>query len=114
MLVSRRKSEMMQFITLSFPIQKKRKSVCAFLFALFALLGLCFMADTGMVEAAQSATAAMQRWDAALSNHSTSPVLLIAVDKQEQKVFAYERRSPLRLIAEFPCTTGQVEGDKLT
>jgi murein L,D-transpeptidase YafK len=119
MLVSRRKSEMMQFITLSFPIQKKRKSGCVFL---FALLVLCCMADTGMAEAAQSATAAMpasmpantSRWDAALSNHSTTPVLLIAIDKQEQKLFAYERRSPLRLIAEFPCTTGQAEGDKLT
>jgi murein L,D-transpeptidase YafK len=109
---------MMQFTTLSFPIQKQRKPICAFLTALCALLGLCSTAGTGMAETAHRATAAMpvtmQRWDAVLSNHGTSPVLLIAVDKQDQKVFAYERRSPLRLIAEFPCTTGQVEGDKLT
>jgi murein L,D-transpeptidase YafK len=74
---------------------------------------LVFMAVCGMTAAAQAQQPG-QSWKATLSNHNNAPTLLIAVDKQEQRLFAYERHSPMRLIAEFPCTTGQAQGDKFT
>ncbi|MBQ7585637.1 MAG: L,D-transpeptidase family protein [Desulfovibrionaceae bacterium] len=40
------------------------------------------------------------------------PSHLVAVDKEKQKFFFYEKHSPLRLKYEFTCTTGQKPGDK--
>ena len=40
------------------------------------------------------------------------PPQLVAVDKEKQKFFFYEKHSPLRLKYEFVCTTGQKPGDK--
>ncbi|MBR4741736.1 MAG: L,D-transpeptidase family protein, partial [Desulfovibrio sp.] len=44
--------------------------------------------------------------DVALPKH------FVAVDKERQKFFFFEKNSPLRLTYEFPCTTGQISGDK--
>jgi murein L,D-transpeptidase YafK len=75
------------------------------------LAGLLFMAVPA--EASSVPTPAAQSWSAVLGSHDASPAFLIAVDKHAQKVFAYERHSPMRLVAAFPCTTGQETGDKL-
>ena len=40
------------------------------------------------------------------------PSHFVAVDKEKQKFFFYEKNSPLRLKYEFVCTTGQKPGDK--
>ena len=40
------------------------------------------------------------------------PSHLVCVDKERQKFFFYEKKSPLKLKYEFPCTTGQRHGDK--
>ncbi|MBQ9537201.1 MAG: L,D-transpeptidase family protein [Desulfovibrionaceae bacterium] len=40
------------------------------------------------------------------------PSHLVAVDKEQQKFYFYEKKSPLRLKYEFACTTGQKAGDK--
>lgn len=52
-------------------------------------------------------------WKAVISDYSHAPSFLIAVDKQDQQVSLFERKSPLTKIAEYTCTTGQNEGDKL-
>jgi murein L,D-transpeptidase YafK len=90
-----------------------RKSRKVILCLLPGLAGLLFMTEAVPAEAAPVQAPAAQSWSAALGNHDASPAFLIAVDKQAQKVFTYERHSPMRLIAEFPCTTGQAVGDKL-
>ncbi|MBQ7738551.1 MAG: L,D-transpeptidase family protein [Desulfovibrionaceae bacterium] len=40
------------------------------------------------------------------------PSHFVAVDKEKQKFFFYEKNSPLKLKYEFVCTTGQKPGDK--
>lgn len=40
------------------------------------------------------------------------PSYVVAVDKERQKFFFFEKKSPLKLKYEFPCTTGQRHGDK--
>jgi murein L,D-transpeptidase YafK len=92
---------------LSALVRKSRKVI---LCLLPGLAGLLFMAGAAKAAPVQ---AAAQSWSAVLGSHDASPAFLIAVDKQAQKVFAYERHSPMRLIAAFPCTTGQEAGDKL-
>lgn len=52
-------------------------------------------------------------WQAVVSDYSHAPAFLIAVDKMEQRVRIFERKSPLAKMAEYTCTTGQKEGDKL-
>lgn len=38
---------------------------------------------------------------------------MLAVDKNDQTLIMLERKSPIREVRRFPCTTGQAEGDKL-
>ncbi|MCL1915895.1 MAG: L,D-transpeptidase family protein [Desulfovibrionaceae bacterium] len=52
-------------------------------------------------------------WQAEIADYAHAPSFLLAVDKKEQLLRVYERRSPLLQAAEFLCTTGQNEGDKL-
>ncbi len=40
------------------------------------------------------------------------PKRVIAIDKNKQQFHLYEKKSPLTLKATYPCTTGQVVGDK--
>ncbi len=40
------------------------------------------------------------------------PERLVAVDKDQQQFYLFEKKSPLKLTLNYPCTTGQVEGDK--
>lgn len=50
-------------------------------------------------------------WQASLYDEGL-PSHLVAVDKHRQSFLFFERKSPLRLKYTFPCTTGQVPGDK--
>lgn len=50
-------------------------------------------------------------WQAPLYDEGL-PSHLVAVDKHRQSFLFFERKSPLRLKYTFPCTTGQVPGDK--
>lgn len=61
---------------------------------------------------AQPAQPVGDTWHLALPDHEHSPVRFLAIDKDRQTFFLMERRSPLRKVAELPCATGQVAGDK--
>ena len=50
-------------------------------------------------------------WQAAMYDAGL-PVRVVAVDKKQQLFHLYEKKSPLTLKFTYPCTTGQVEGDK--
>ncbi|MDR2503256.1 MAG: L,D-transpeptidase family protein [Deltaproteobacteria bacterium] len=52
-------------------------------------------------------------WQAVVADYPHSPAFLLAVDKKEQLLSVFERGSPLAKVAEYFCTTGQNEGDKL-
>lgn len=52
-------------------------------------------------------------WQARIVGSEASPSRLIAVDKNDQTLFLFERHSPLRLAGKYACTTGQNDGDKL-
>jgi len=54
-----------------------------------------------------------QGWEPTLSSHAYGPEHIIAVDKASQMLIMLERKSPLREVRRFPCTTGQSIGDKL-
>lgn len=60
-----------------------------------------------------SAGAALaEGWAPVLSSHAFGPSRIIAVDKASQELIMLERKSPLREVRRFPCTTGQAVGDK--
>lgn len=50
-------------------------------------------------------------WKAAVYDTGV-PSSLVAVDKGRQLFYLYEKKSPLKLKYSYPCTTGQVPGDK--
>ena len=58
-------------------------------------------------------TALAEGWKPTLSSHDFGPDRVVAVDKSTQTLMLLERKSPLREILRFPCTTGQVVGDKM-
>lgn len=51
-------------------------------------------------------------WKPTLRSHVYGPERIIAVDKSSQQLIMLEQRSPLHEVRRFPCTTGQLEGDK--
>ena len=60
------------------------------------------------------ATAAMaDGWTPTLSSHDYGPERIVVVAKTDQTLIVLERKSPLREVRRFPCTTGQSVGDKL-
>jgi len=52
-----------------------------------------------------------EEWQASLYNEGL-PSHFVAVDKHRQTFMFFEKKSPLRLKYVFPCTTGQIPGDK--
>ncbi|MGL1862762.1 MAG: L,D-transpeptidase family protein [Pseudodesulfovibrio sp.] len=52
-------------------------------------------------------------WTPTLSSHDYGPERIVVVDKTDQTLIMLERKSPLREVRRFPCTTGQSVGDKL-
>jgi len=71
----------------------------------FAVLILILVMSAG--------TALADGWVPVLSSHAYGPERIIAVDKASQQLVMFERKSPLREVHRFPCTTGQSMGDKL-
>lgn len=59
------------------------------------------------------ALAAPNEWNAVLIDHDYAPSMLIAVDKNSQQLYTFEKHSPMSLVLNFPCTTGQAVGDKI-
>ncbi len=80
--------------------------LCALLFAQFSVLtGASFAATAEKYEASA--------WQAAFPSYDVFPPRLIAVDKDRQEIYLYEKQSPLKLTRTYTCTTGQVPGDKV-
>ncbi|QLA17950.1 L,D-transpeptidase Cds6 family protein [Desulfolutivibrio sulfoxidireducens] len=52
-------------------------------------------------------------WIAPLVDSETGPHHFVAIDKNSQTFFLFERKSPLRVVEKLPCTTGLLTGDKL-
>jgi len=52
-------------------------------------------------------------WVPTLTSHDYGPQRIVVVDKASQAFIMLERKSPLRAVRRFPCTTGQSVGDKL-
>ena len=52
-------------------------------------------------------------WQTQIAAHPLTPSRLVAVDKNRQTLFVFERHSPLRLTDKYICTTGQAVGDKI-
>lgn len=57
-------------------------------------------------------TAYADGWKPRLTSGANVPSSIVAIDKGEQKLMLFERKSPLHMVRELPCTTGQAEGDK--
>ena len=57
--------------------------------------------------------AAEAGWRMLLTSQSHGPQRMVGVDKSDQTFYLFERKSPLRVIKQLPCTTGQAQGDKL-
>ena len=70
---------------------------------LIVVLTLCIWAPLALAEG----------WTPTLSSHDYGPKRIVAVDKTDQTLIMLERKSPLREVRRFPCTTGQAIGDKL-
>ncbi len=60
----------------------------------------------GNAQASQSQTWQPRIPDAAL------PSRMVAVDKSKQQFYLYEKNTPFKLTHNYPCTTGQINGDK--
>lgn len=79
-------------------------------------MALFFVAHSNQAIGAQkikkAPVQASGNWHARIVGSEASPPSFIAVDKKQQTLFLFERRSPLRLAGKYACTTGQAEGDK--
>ena len=58
-------------------------------------------------------TAMENGWQAFIAAHALVPQRIVAVDKNRQLLFLFERKSPLRIAEQYVCTTGRAVGDKL-
>lgn len=56
-------------------------------------------------------SAQAEEWQASLYNDGL-PTHLVGVDKKRQTFMFFEKKSPLKLKYTYPCTTGQLAGDK--
>ena len=82
-----------------------------FLFSFFALRVLPGLAAAFLYILAASGYAHADNWQASLYNEGL-PSHLVAVDKNRQTFMFFEKKSPLKLRYTYPCTTGQLTGDK--
>lgn len=58
------------------------------------------------------ATPAAAGWQALIESHPSLPTKFLAVDKDAQKFFILGQKSPLKVLTDLPCVTGQKSGDK--
>ncbi len=82
-----------------------------FLFSLLALRALPGLAAALLCVLASSGFAHADNWQASLYNEGL-PSHLVAVDKNRQTFMFFEKKSPLKIRYTYPCTTGQLTGDK--
>ncbi len=68
----------------------------------YLIICLTFMATTALASG----------WHYVISSHPYGPKTILAIDKSAQTFFMLHRRSPLQVTKTFPCTTGQLTGDK--
>ncbi|WP_241667301.1 L,D-transpeptidase family protein [Pseudodesulfovibrio senegalensis] len=52
-------------------------------------------------------------WRPTLTSHQWVPERLLAIDKDDQRLFVLQHESPIKAVMELPCTTGQAQGDKM-
>jgi murein L,D-transpeptidase YafK len=52
-------------------------------------------------------------WEAELPDTPETPTYFLAIDKERQAFLVMGRESPLKVLKELPCATGQADGDKL-
>ncbi|MDL2271740.1 L,D-transpeptidase family protein [Desulfovibrio sp. OttesenSCG-928-I05] len=75
-----------------------------------------FAVSSGAGVAASGAEASLPQlengWQAFIAGHDLIPEQLVAVDKNRQLLFLFERHSPLRIAEQYICTTGRALGDK--
>lgn len=81
------------------------------LFSLFPQRVLPGLAAALLCVLAASGYARADNWQASLYNEGL-PSHLVAVDKNRQTFMFFEKKSPLKLRYTYPCTTGQLTGDK--
>lgn len=60
-----------------------------------------------------AAPARAEGWKVRLNSYALSPERLLAITKDGQTLFMLAHQSPLKVARQFPCTTGQSDGDKL-
>jgi murein L,D-transpeptidase YafK len=60
-----------------------------------------------------AATARADGWTATLPEHPSLPPKFLAIDKAKQRFFIFGKKSPLKVLADLTCATGQKPGDKL-
>jgi len=58
------------------------------------------------------AAPAQAGWQASIESHPALPTRFLAVDKDAQKFFILGQKSPLQVLTDLPCVTGQRSGDK--
>lgn len=58
------------------------------------------------------AVPAFAGWQASIESHPSLPTKFLAVDKDAQKFFIMGQKSPLKVLSDLPCVTGQRSGDK--
>ncbi len=58
-----------------------------------------------------SSVASAAAWQPRIYDYAL-PKRVIAIDKNQQKFYMFEKKSPLKLKVAYPCTTGQATGDK--
>lgn len=60
-----------------------------------------------------SGEALAEGWTPELKSHPAGPSRFLAISKKKQRFFIFEQKSPLSLVNDLACTTGEKEGDKL-
>lgn len=60
-----------------------------------------------------AASSRAEGWSANLPEHPALPAKFLAIDKDNQRLFIFSKRSPLKILADLSCATGQKPGDKL-
>ncbi len=71
----------------------------------------CFFGSIAIACTLHVSPARADSWQAQLYNEGL-PSHLVAVDKARQTFMFFEKKSPLKLKYAYPCTTGQLRGDK--
>ncbi len=91
-----------KLVSMLCPLQNVRFVVC---FCVLSATALLFLPS------AHGQTTQSPAWETQIFDEAL-PARVVAVDKNQQQFYLFEKKSPLKLSLNYPCTTGQVEGDK--